>query len=105
MASNVIAIRALLNIFLVVFCFCEHIYSFRTASKLKLHENVCKEYGYCHMIMPEEGSNILKYNQEKKTPFVIYVDKEFQLEKTHACDNNPQEYFTGKIRKHTASDY
>ena len=41
------------------------LYSFKTENKLKSHENVCKDHGFCHMIAPEEGNKKLKYNQNK----------------------------------------
>ena len=53
-----------------------HSYSFITKSMHKLHENVCK---YCHLfyiIMLQEDSNILRYNQDNKyfeNLFVIYA--------------------------------
>ena len=40
---------------------------FRTESKLKLHENVCKNHDYCYMIMSEEVNGILKCNNGKKS--------------------------------------
>ena len=42
------------------------LFLFRTDSKLKLHENVCKD-NYCHVIKPEKDMNKLKYNQDKKS--------------------------------------
>ena len=56
--------------------------SFRTESKLKLHENVCKDHNCCHMVLLEEDKNVLKYNQDKislKTPFTTYVEIESLL--------------------------
>ena len=55
--------------------------SFRTENKLKEHENVSKNYDYCHIEMPKEES-ILKYNHGEKplkVPFIIYADIEFLL--------------------------
>lgn len=56
--------------------------SFKTESKLKLHENVCKDHNCCHMVLLEEDKNVLKYNQDKislKTPFTTYVEIESLL--------------------------
>ena len=81
---------------------------FATESKPKSHENVCKDYDYCHMVMSEECKNILKYNQDKKSlkaPFIIYADTESSLEKIHTYDNNPEESSITKISKHTACTY
>ena len=43
------------------------LYSFETKDELKPHENMCENHDHCHMVMPEEGKNILKYNQDKKS--------------------------------------
>ena len=43
--------------------------------------------------MSMEENSILKNNQEEKswkTPFIIYADTKSLLEKTHACDKNPE---------------
>ena len=61
---------------------CSH--SYRTLSKLKRHERVCNNHHYCHVDMPEEGKNILKYspgNKSLKAPFIIYADLECLLKK------------------------
>ena len=39
-----------------------YLYSFRTESKFKSHENVCKDHDYCHMTIPQGNNNALKYN-------------------------------------------
>ena len=41
--------------------------------------------------------NILKYNHGEtslKAPFMICVDLESLLEKTHSCQNNPEQSYT-----------
>ena len=63
------------------------LYSFATESTLKSHENVCKDYDYCHVVILEVSKKILKYNQDKKS---IYVDNESLLQKNHARDNDPE---------------
>lgn len=55
------------------------LHSFRTESKLKSHEKVCKNHDYYHMQMPATYFKILKLNQEQKymkIPFFICADKE-----------------------------
>ena len=52
--------------------------------------------------------NILKYNHGEtslKAPFMICVDLESLLEKTHSCQNNPEQSYTDKKAKHTPSGY
>ena len=52
-------------------------HSYRTLNKLKKHERVCNNHDYCHVDMPEEGKNILKYSpgdKSLKVPFIIYAD-------------------------------
>ena len=40
-----------------------------------------------------------------KSPFIIYVDLECLLENISTCYNNPEEYSTTEINKHTPSGY
>ena len=64
----------------------------RKREKSKPHENICKHHDYCCVILPEEGKNIVQYNQDKKNlkiPFITYADMESLLEKLHVCHNNP----------------
>ena len=61
---------------------CFHSYS--TLNKLKKYERVCNNHDYCHIDMPEEGKNILKYTPREKSlkaPFIIYTDLECLLKK------------------------
>ena len=58
--------------------------------------------------MPEAIIKILKFNHEQKslrTPFVMYADTDFPLEKISTCDNNPKESYTTKLNKHTPCGY
>ena len=69
--------------------------SFRTENALKNHENVCRDYDYCHIQMPNEENNILKYNLGEKSmeiPFIIYGDFESILEKISTCSNDPKNH-------------
>ena len=56
--------------------------------KLESHENVCKNYDYFLIEMPEKGK-ILKYKKSLKVVFVIYADTEFLFEKIDTWHNNP----------------
>ena len=54
-------------------------HSYRTLNKLKRHERVCNNHDYCHVDMPQEGINTLKYHHRGKSlrvPFMIYADLE-----------------------------
>ena len=78
--------------------------SFRTKNELKNHENVCRDHDYCHIQMPNEENNILKYNPREKSmkiPFIIYGD----FEEISTCSNDPKKSSTTKLSKHTRSGY
>ena len=84
------------------------LHSYRTENKLKKHENVCKNYDYCYIEIPEEYNKILKYNhgeQSLKVPFIIYADLESLLEKMSTYHNNLEKSSTTKINEHTPSGY
>ena len=70
-------------------------------NKLKSHEDACKNHSYCHTKVPEEQNNTFK-NPWKR---VISVGTDFLLEKIATCHNNPQEFYTTNISKHTACGY
>ena len=83
-------------------------HSCRTKNKLEAHEKICKNRDYCHVEMPTNYNNLIKYNQGEKSiklPFVVYADLECLLEKMSTCYNNPEESSTTKINKHTPSGY
>ena len=51
------------------------------------------KWRFCYIIVPSENNKILEFNQHQKsdeTPFMIYADLEFIIEKTDACKNNPE---------------
>ena len=82
-------------------------HSFKTENTLKKHKNVCENYDYCSVEMPEEDNKILKYNHGEKSmraPFVIYVDIACLLEKKGTCHSNPEQSSTTKINKHAPSE-
>ena len=85
-----------------------YFHSYRTESKLEAHKKICKNHDYCHVEMPNENNNIIKYNHGEKSmklPFVIYADLEFLLEKMSICINNPNESSINNINKHVPSGY
>ena len=83
-------------------------YSYRTKNKLEAHKKICENHDYCHVEMPIEGNNTIKYNRGEKSikmPFTIYADLECLLEKMSTCQNDPNKSSTTKINKHTPSGY
>ena len=49
--------------------------------------------------MLHEDNKILKYNygeKSLKTPFIIYADLEYLLEKMYSCQNNFEKSYTEK---------
>ena len=83
-------------------------HSNRTKNKLETHEKICENRDYCHVEMPTNDNNTIKYNQGEKfikLPFVVYADLECLLEKMSTCYNNPEESSTTKKNKHTPSGY
>ena len=82
--------------------------SYTTENKLTKHKKVCENHDYCHVKIPEQDNEILKYNQGEKSmkvPFIIYGDLESLLEKINTCHNDPEKSSTTKINKHTPSCY
>ena len=61
---------------------------YTTENKLKKHNKVCKDHGYCYVEMPDKNYKILTYNHGEKSmkaPFIIYADLESLLEKMSTC--------------------
>ena len=53
------------------------LHSFRTDNMLKKHERLCNNHDYCHIEMPTDDNNTLKYNHGEKSlrlPWVTYAD-------------------------------
>ena len=48
---------------MVIFIAWNCLHSFRPENKLKSHENVCKNKGFCEVVMPSEKDNILEFKQ------------------------------------------
>ena len=83
-------------------------HSYRTLNKLKKHEKICNNHDYCHIDMPEEDKNILKYSPGDKllkALFIIYVDLEGLLKKEQLCQSNAENSYTEKKAKHKPSGY
>ena len=83
-------------------------HSYRTKNKLEEHKKICENHEYCHVEMPNEENEIIKYNQGEKSiklPFIIYADLECLLEKMSTSYNNPEKSSTNEINKHTSLGY
>ena len=68
------------------------LHSYRTKSKLKKHEKICKNHDFCHLKMPDVDNNILENKPGKKSlkhPFIIYAGLKCLLSKMNTCNNNP----------------
>ena len=89
------------------FCLnCFH--SYRTKNKLEAHGKICENRDYCHVEMPTNDNNMIKYNQREnsiKLLFIVYADLGCLLEKMSTCYSNPEESSTTKINRHTPSGY
>ena len=73
------------------------LHSFRTDNALKKHEKLCGNNDYCHVEMPTEDNNTLKYNygeKSLKSAFTIYADLVWLLIKQQSCQINPNESYT-----------
>ena len=74
------------------FYFLNCLHSFRTKHKPESCKKVCKNKGFCNVIMLFEDTKILEFNQYKKydkAPFIIYADLKCTIRKIDACKNNP----------------
>ena len=49
------------------------LHSFRTEIKLKSHEKLRKNIGFCGIVMPSEKDNILEFNQYMKSDKMAYI--------------------------------
>ena len=55
------------------------LHSFRTDNALKKHERLCNNHDYCHVEMPNNDDNTLKYNfgeKSLKASWSIYAEFE-----------------------------
>ena len=74
------------------FYFLNCLHSFRTKHKLESCKKVCKNKGFCNVIMFFEDKKILEFNQNQKqdkAPSIIYADLKCTIRKIDVCKNNP----------------
>ena len=84
------------------------LHSYRTKSKLKKHEQICKSHDFCNLKMPDVDNNILESKPGKKSlkhPFIIYADLECLLLKMNTCNNNLHKSYTTVKALHKPSGY
>ena len=86
------------------------LHSFRTKNKLQSRKRVCKNKDFCNVIMPFEDTKIfnIEFNQYQKfdkSPFIIYADIEYIMEKIDGCKNNPENSSTTKVCEHIPSGF
>ena len=43
------------------------LHSYRTENELKKYENICKNYNYCYVEMPNKDNKIIKYSHGEKS--------------------------------------
>ena len=76
------------------------LHSYRTENKLKRHENACKNYDCCYVVMLNEDNKIVKYSHGEKSmkvPFIIFAEVEYLLEIMSPCHDNPEKSSRTKI--------
>ena len=84
------------------------LHSYRTKSKLKKHEKICKYRDFCNLKMADAKKNISESKPGKKSlkhEFVIYADLECLLLKMNTCNNNPNKSYTTAKATHKPSGY
>ena len=86
----------------IIYCL-YYFQSYTTKERLKKHERICRDYGFCYLKMPCKNNKILKYIQGEKllkVPSIIYADLECLLQKINTCKNNPEKSCTETKTKH-----
>ena len=84
------------------------LHSYRTKSKLKKHEKICKNHDFFHLKMPDVDKDILESKPGKKSlkhTFIIYADLECLLLKMNTCNNNPNKSYATAKALHKPSGY
>ena len=79
------------------------LHSYRTKSKLKKHEEICKNHDFYDLKMPDDDNNNLQSKPGKKSlknAFIVYADLECLL-KMNTCNNSPNKSY--KQQKHYIS--
>ena len=59
---------------------------------------------FCDIVMPSEDTKILKFNlnqKSEKAQFIIYANLKWIIEKIDEYKNNPENWSTTKVSKHT----
>ena len=77
--------------------------SFRDDEARNEHLKVCKNHDFCRIDMPEEGKNILRYQEGSKSirvPFVMYADTECILKPMAGTDPSTDGAFTRNVNEH-----
>jgi len=77
--------------------------SFRTQEALDNHIQACKDHDFCYVKMPEEGKNILRYQEGSKSirvPFVIYADTECILRPIQSVKDQSDKPSTRNVAEH-----
>ena len=79
---------------------------FRTKIKLVSHEKVCKDHGFCDIVMADKINQTLKCIPKfyEGTVF-IYADLESLIKKILGCKSNPEKTFTIKVMEQTTHGY
>ena len=78
-------------------------HSFRTEKKLEVHNKVCKNQGFCNILIHFEDTKIFGFNQYQKsdkTPVVVYVDLVYLIETIYRCKNASENQSTTKVAQH-----
>ena len=76
--------------------------------KSQSHKKVYENKHLCNVVMPSEGTKILKLNQYQKSDkalFVIYADLDCLIKRIGGCKNNHQNSLTTKVREHNLSGF
>ena len=71
-------------------------------------KKICENNKCCHVEIPNEKNTIMNYNQGEKSiksPFIIYADLEWLIEKIDTSYNNPNESSITEINKYMPSGY
>ena len=54
---------------------------------------MCKNKGFCGMVMPSEKNKITEFNQymkSDKTSYITYADIKYLIKEIEVCANNPK---------------
>ena len=77
--------------------------SFRSKNTLEIHIQACKDHDFCYVKMPDEGKNILRYQEGSKAirvPFVIYADTECILRPIQGVQDRENKPSTRNVAEH-----